>query len=122
MLATAMNRSHEDDIRLTRKSPIVRTRDRLKLIEKVWKSDDTFMREHGSEVRKVETEQLKTLVLMCIFENRRLEAIEYLERWRRLPLALSDINWWLLNVIVRFPLSSQFLRFIRQFKRWICSR
>ena len=91
-LATAMNRSHGDSVRLTRKSPIIRIRDRISLIEQVWKSDAAFMREHNSEVSKVEAEQLKSLSLMCLLENRKEEAIEWLERWRRLPSGSKDIK------------------------------
>jgi glycosyltransferase involved in cell wall biosynthesis len=118
-LATAMNRSHGDSVRLTRKSPIVRIRDRISLIEQVWKSDAIFISEHGSEVSKVEVEQLKRLALLCIFENRPGEAIEWLDRWRRLPSAGSGIKWWLLNFAARFPLASHIVRLVRKIMGWM---
>jgi glycosyltransferase involved in cell wall biosynthesis len=120
-LATTLNRSHGDAVRLTRKSPIIRIRDRISLIEQVWKSDDAFMCAHCSEVKRVEAEQLKRLSLMCLLENRKTEAIEYLDRCKRLPSASMDIKWWILNLAARFPhIPFAFaLRILRRIKRSI---
>jgi glycosyltransferase involved in cell wall biosynthesis len=120
-LPTTLNRSHGDGVRLTRKSPMIRTRDRISLIDQVWKADAAFMGEHGSEVSRVEAEHLKKLALMCLFENRRAEAIEWLERWRRLPSGSKDIKRWLFNFAAYFPLTPHSLRLLRRIKGWIRS-
>ncbi len=53
-METSLNRSHDDPVRLTRKSPRVQIYDRLKLIDEVWKSDTAFMESHKQEVDRVE--------------------------------------------------------------------
>lgn len=58
-VATALNRSHDDAVRLTRKSPRIQIGDRLKMIEQLWKADVVFMAEHASDVCRVESEQLR---------------------------------------------------------------
>ena len=115
-LATAMNRSHGDSVRLTRKSPLIRANDRLDLISDVWRKDNEFMGVHGNEVDLVEGMQLYKLVLMCLFENKRKEALQYLERWRRLPSTIFGLKGWLLNLVILIPFSSYIFQLMRHVK------
>ena len=115
-LPTVLNRSHDDAVRLTRKSPIIRMQDRLKLIDHAWRADDAFMETYGYEVNRVEGEQLSKLALLCLLEDRRTEALGYLARRRKLserPMGMKD---WLLHLGARLPCSYQVLRTLRRIK------
>ena len=111
-LPTAMNRSHGDAVRLTRKSPRIRTLDRLKMISQVWRSDREFMAMHGAEVYGAEREVLQRLALLCVTEGRRDEAIEYLERWRRLPSGRLGMRGRLLFLAAHIPGGSRLAQLI----------
>ncbi len=117
-LPTAMNRSHDDAVRLTRKSPIVRMLDRLDLIDDVWRADAEFMQFHGEEVDRVESGLLYKIAIMCLLENRRKEALGFLNRWRRLPSAPLGFKGGLLSLAARIPFGSTVLRLMREAKSW----
>jgi glycosyltransferase involved in cell wall biosynthesis len=115
-LPTVMNRSHNDAVRLTRQSPIIRLQDRLKLIDQVWREDTAFMETYGHEVDRVEGQQLSRLALLCLLEDRREEALEYLSRRRRLSGAGMWVKDRLLYFGARLPFSPQLLRMLRWIK------
>jgi len=115
-LPTVMNRSHEDSVRLTRKSPIIRLQDRLRLIEHLWRADDGFIETNGYEVNRVEGKLLSRLALLCLLEDRRAEALDFLARRRKLsgsPMGMKD---WLLYLGARLPCSPRLLRTLRRVK------
>ena len=116
-LPTALNRSHGDAVRLTRKSPRIRIQDRLSLIDDVWRSDIDFMATHAAEVGRVESEQLCKLVLLCLLENRRMDALEYLERWRLLPIKRLNSKRRLLYLAACLPFSPHLLQLLRRMKQ-----
>ena len=78
-METSLNRSHDDPVRLTRKSPRVQVYDRLKMIDEVWKSDPAFMETHKHEVYQVEAQQLVKMSKYCLLdgEARRGEAVPH---------------------------------------------
>lgn len=115
-LPTVLNRSHDDAVRLTRKSPIIRTRDRLGLIEHVWRADKTFMETCGHEVDRVEGQQLSKLALFCLLEDRREEALGYLVRRRKLSRARMGMKDRLLSLGAYLPFSPQLLRTLQRIK------
>jgi protein-tyrosine-phosphatase/glycosyltransferase involved in cell wall biosynthesis len=111
---TAMNRSHDDAVRLTRKSPLIRMRDRLNLINDVWRSDKKFMDAHGVEVEKVEGELFSKMALFCLFEDRLQEARDYLSRWRSLPSATLGAKGLVLLLAAHLPWGPMLLRWLRE--------
>jgi glycosyltransferase involved in cell wall biosynthesis len=118
-LATVLNRSHDDTVRLTRKSPRVQTRDRLSMIEHLWKADDEFMAKHASDVCRVESEQLLNMVCSCLTEHRRPEAIDHLKRWRKLPPRSFLLRGLLLHLATYIPFSTHLLQVLRKVKGWL---
>lgn len=115
-LPTIMNRSHEDSVRLTRKSPIIRLQDRLRLIEHLWRADDAFMETYKHEVDRVESELLSKLALSCLLEDRRAEALDFLARRRKHSGAPMGVKDWLLYLGARLPCSPRLLRTLRRVK------
>jgi glycosyltransferase involved in cell wall biosynthesis len=121
-LATASNRSHDDAVRLTRKSARVQTRDRLSMIEQLWKADDVFMTNHASDVFRVESDQLLRMVRSCLLEHGRPEAIDYLRRWRQLSPKSFYLKGWLLHIPAYISFSTHLLIALRKIKEWIFNR
>jgi glycosyltransferase involved in cell wall biosynthesis len=118
-LATALNRSHDDAVRLTRKNPRIQIGDRLKMIEQLWKADEVFMTNHATDVYRIESAQLIRMVRSCLLEDKRSEAAEYLRRWRGLSPKASFLEGWLLHIAAYCSFSTHFLRALRRIKRWI---
>ncbi|MBE7414090.1 MAG: GNAT family N-acetyltransferase [Deltaproteobacteria bacterium] len=79
--ATAINRSHDDAVRLTTNcSTLKAARCRLSLIDRVWKQDAEFMLTHRELVEKIEAEQLSIVATQLLFEGKAPEARAALKR------------------------------------------
>lgn len=120
-IETALNRSHNDAVRLTRKSPLAQVYDRLKMIEVVWKSDPAFMEIYKREVYEVEAQQLVKISKSCLLDGKRAEAKQFLKRWRLLPIRKKGVLPWLLHVFSWLPGSGQLLKYVLHFKHQILS-
>lgn len=115
-LTTALNRSHGDAVRLTRKSPLERNLDRLKLIEDVWRKDEIFLAGQAFEVNRVEAEQLLKLGLLCVYENRRQQAKGYLRRWIELNRFKPNLRGYLICILAYLPFSPWFIFALRRLR------
>jgi glycosyltransferase involved in cell wall biosynthesis len=60
-VATTVNRSHDDEFRLTRLPAVTQIRRRLAMIDRVWSADPGFCNEHRSEVEGVKSNLLVRL-------------------------------------------------------------
>lgn len=79
--ATAINRSHDDAVRLTTNCNRLRTAEcRLSLIERVWKKDAKFMASHRELVKRIEAEQLSIVATQLLLEKKASEAKAALKR------------------------------------------
>jgi len=66
-IETALNRSHDDGVRLMRRGLRERTEQRLESIRRTWKADPAFSAKHGAEIAGVEQLELTRLVkLACL--------------------------------------------------------
>lgn len=100
---TTLNRSHDDSVRLTRKSPVIRIKDRLELIERVWQADSEFYELHHADVDRAEQQQIVSLVKYLLLESDIQEARKYLRKlnfqsWRHYSLKIL-----LLALLAYFP-------------------
>lgn len=120
-LPTAMNRSHNDAVRLTRKSPCVRIQDRINMISDVWRADQGFMSKYGREVLSIKAEQLSLLSIACLLDGQQREAIKNLDRLRHLSPGTFGIKQWLFFIAAYIPLSSILLRWARIVKAYMRS-
>lgn len=79
-IETALNRSHDDPVRLTRRKPSERLVDRIDLIERVWQIDPDFMEVRGNDLQELKANELLRLSYYLLLEDRKREALSTLER------------------------------------------
>ncbi|HEU0225967.1 MAG TPA: glycosyltransferase [Steroidobacteraceae bacterium] len=77
---TVVNRSHDDGLRLTRVDPALQLASRVALIDRLWRADREFMREHASDVNQVQLAMLIRLAGLLIGQGRRRQARDALKR------------------------------------------
>lgn len=115
-LETTINRSHNDDVRLTTNCGRVRTIEcRLSLLNRVWKSDRQFMSSHGEDVRRVEDKNLSMLALQLLIDGQRMKARQTLAR---LNSPGTTFDHRLLRLLTAIPGSSHALIAARAVKRF----
>jgi len=111
---TAMNRSHGDDVRLTRSlTTREKLRYRLNAVNAIWKEDPVFMLKYESDVAHVEGELLLNLAKHSFLDHHREETAYYLRKWKEKRLHQGKKMAWLLSLLVKIPGSSKLLRLIR---------
>ena len=81
---TALNRSHEDAVRLTRLPRKLQLARRIGMLRRVWKSDTKFYRQRRSIVDQVERGLLRDLALTHAFDGEGREAREAFRERRSL--------------------------------------
>lgn len=81
---TALNRSHDDDVRLMRRSLADRTRQRIASIRRTWRADTDFMARYATVVDRVESAEWRTLFKQTCYEGDLAEAREQLRELERL--------------------------------------
>ncbi len=55
-IETTVNRSHEDEVRLTRLPQTIQIKRRLDMIGRVWQADRNFCRQHGQDIEMVKND------------------------------------------------------------------
>jgi glycosyltransferase involved in cell wall biosynthesis len=96
-LETALNRGHDDAVRLMRRPLADRTKQRIASIRRTWRADAEFMSRFGAEVDAVEAREWRALFKRTCYEGDLSEAraqlreIERLSSARQLKLKLL---WW----------------------------
>lgn len=115
-IETALNRSHEDVVRLTRLPQTVQTARRIEMINRVWKSDREFNERYCGEICKVERELLLNLATYQLIEGDRCAARDSMHKRTRLtespsqaPRLMEAVNW----ICVYLPGGATLLRVVR---------
>jgi len=111
-LETTINRSHNDPVRLTRKSQKVQNLCRLNMIRRVWKSDRDFYRDHSAQVDRVEGDQLIKMAKLHILASEPREAVESLKRRDALDISGDKAKIFLLRMLTRIPMAGKLLSLI----------
>lgn len=117
-METAVNRSHEDAVRLTRLPQHVQLARRLDMIERVWKKDDKFYSSHRQEVDVLEDTLLLKLATHQAMNSDRRAARESLRRRDQLKFKKRTINDALLAILIGLPGSTTLLNYL-QFLKYI---
>lgn len=112
-LETAVNRSHEDEVRLTRLPQPVQLARRLDMIERVWKADHEFYAAHQKEVDQLEDSLLLKLATQQTLNADKHAARKSLQKRKRLKFEQRTIKAGLLAMIINLPGSTQILRSVR---------
>lgn len=118
-LATAVNRSHEDAVRLTRLPQHLQFSRRLAMIERVWKADTAFYAQHQKEVDLVEEALLLKLATQQAMNGDGRAARDSLRRRERLNLRNHNFKDTLLAIIIDLPGSTWLLNSV-QFLKQLC--
>jgi glycosyltransferase involved in cell wall biosynthesis len=113
---TALNRSHEDPIRLTRRSPIEKLKDRIDMIERVWESDAAFARANGKLVRSIKSRQIVHLCLNLLYEGKRNEAKSLLRRYANAHAPTHKLSFLIMSLFANFPGGDRLIHQLRNAK------
>lgn len=106
---TTVNRSHNDTVRLTRKSAKVQTACRVDLIQRVWRADEEFYQANKKTVDSVEAEQLLKLAKLQVLDSEVLEAGETLKRRSSLDVKSEYLKSMFLGFLIKVPGASYLL-------------
>jgi glycosyltransferase involved in cell wall biosynthesis len=108
-----LNRSHEDEVRLTRTLPAIQLEKRISMIDRLWRQDPEFMAQHGSSV------DLRQFDLLLGLARNRLLAGDVARARAALACAApirSDrrtLQWFALRVVAYLPGATLLLRAAR---------
>ncbi len=116
-IETTLNRSHDDKVRLTRKSRRVQTECRLGMIDRVWKSDTSFYETYRGKVDEVEGKQLVNLLKYQLLESDIRGAKESCRRLKKYKLKDAQYNIIILKMFVYLPGGHKIILFIRNLRR-----
>jgi len=112
-LETAINRSHEDEVRLTRTARKTQLDYRLKMISRLWQRDSDFVAENSALINAVRGRYLADLVKIALIEGDRSLAIKLLDEVSMLRV-VSPLRIFLLRTLGYMPFSHLLLRGARQ--------
>jgi GT2 family glycosyltransferase len=115
-LETAINRSHDDPVRLTRADPRQRLARRISMIDRVWRTDAGFIAQHRQEVDRVQGELLERLARMHLLADDRAASRGALRRAAALSGASRSINDWASLCLAHVPGTGRLLRMVRQLR------
>ena len=116
-IETFFNRGHVDEVRLTRCSPKIKARCRIKLIEQVWKSDDDFMNKYGSEVKAIENERMIALAKYQLLESEVKDAKKTLKKLSGIGVSGKGMKILILTMSAYLPSGYRILIIARNIHR-----
>lgn len=83
-IETTLNRSHDDEFRLTRTDNRIRVRRRLGMIRRLWRLDPEFLRDHRAELDRIEAGALRQLAKASFYAGDTAAARDALQTLRSL--------------------------------------
>jgi glycosyltransferase involved in cell wall biosynthesis len=114
---TTLNRSHEDDVRLTRTDKKIQLAHRIDLINRIWKSDNEFVMANAKQIGVLEAQFLFQLSLLHLLDGDNGGAQTYYSKFLTVRQYASFKERWILFGAARIPAASSILRTIRNLKR-----
>jgi glycosyltransferase involved in cell wall biosynthesis len=109
---TALNRSHDDEVRLMRRDLAVRTKQRLQSIHDTWRAEPDFMAHHADDVARIEAREWTTLFKRACLERNFGEGREHLARIKSL-LGVTPFRLWGLYLFMLLPGSQTIVKALR---------
>jgi len=116
-IETTLNRSHEDEVRLTRVNPITQTQRRIGLINRVWKSDNDFYKQYKNEVLRVEKNELFKLAKHQLHDSDIRSARISLAKLRDEHVWTKDYKIVFLTILSILPGASLAIRGVNYIKK-----
>jgi glycosyltransferase involved in cell wall biosynthesis len=117
-LDTTRNRSHQDAVRLTRQRPATRLARRVRMIDRLWGSDEKFLASNRSRVEEVLYGILLKLAKLQLLDGETAEARRTLSRADRLSRGGDRSTRMAWRAIVTVPGLSAMLRAARAVRRY----
>lgn len=111
-IETALNRSHDDAVRLMRRALADRTRQRIDSIRRTWRADAQFMASFAAEVDRVESKEWQRLFKLTCYAGDTRAARSQLDEIENLASPVPPklrLLWWL----VHLPLGTQLIAALR---------
>lgn len=113
---TALNRGHDDPVRLMRRDPMERALHRLETIRQTWKADKEFHAEFAADVALAESRELRMLVKHACYRGTLQDAAAYLEEMKGVTnKAHPDLA--LLHVLMHVPGARRAVQWLRSRRR-----
>ena len=114
---TAVNRGHDDGVRLTRCSALEAATSRLALIKRVWKSDPGFMTGSGYEVRCIEGDQILLMAREFLLHSELGKSRSMLRRWDQLGIQKNQAKVLVFKMLTYLPWGVKMILFLRKLRR-----
>jgi glycosyltransferase involved in cell wall biosynthesis len=115
-IETTLNRSHEDEFRLTRTDLTIQLAKKVEFIKRVWKSDTQFYKENKSEVDQTLNKTLLNLCYLHVLNGHANEANSALQEITPPYSGLDNKKLLIANMGIKIPGGSQLLKFARSVK------
>jgi hypothetical protein len=112
-IETALNRSHDDGVRLMRRDLSERTLQRVDSIRRTWKADGEFMSLHAHTVARVEADQFAILCKQAYYQRDFEKAKEYRKELERLSRSFP-VKLRLLHALMLVPFIGALVALIRR--------
>lgn|GEM_PF-1732142 len=116
---TTINRGHDDDVRLTRTTAFNACKNRLALIERVWRKDPDFIGRNEEMVRSIESDQLFIMAKEYLLAGETYKSRQTLGRIRELKIGKARIKVFALGIIARMPGAGNIMLALRKCLRII---
>jgi glycosyltransferase involved in cell wall biosynthesis len=111
-IETAVNRSHEDEVRLTRLPQSIQIRRRLDMIDRIWAADRVFCELHGHDVEMVKNELWIKLAKHQAMAGDITGARESLSRRTQTMGLRTTLTDDVIAIMIRLPGASSMLKFM----------
>lgn len=111
---TTLNRSHEDEWRLTRIEESIQLERRIAMIQRIWRQDAAFMKQHGAEVDQQEARILRRLARVLFLAGKREAARQKLQEAKRMCSDSESSTDKLIRGLTRVPFAHALVSLIRR--------
>lgn len=116
---TTLNRSHQDEVRLTRKDPRIRLKQRIGMIDRLWRQDELFSRSRLSDIDAVQGKLLLRLAVLNALAGDDDAARSTLQRLTSFQNPPKSISSRLVQSTISIPFGPAVLRGIRRLRHLI---
>ncbi|MGE0030111.1 MAG: glycosyltransferase family 2 protein [Steroidobacteraceae bacterium] len=113
-----LNRSHEDEVRLTRVDSAIQLERRIDLIDRVWRQDATFLSHHASSVNRRQFALMQALARNRLLAGDSACARSVLARAAPIRAGQQPLPWFALRIASLLPGVAPLLRFARVVRGW----
>ncbi len=115
----ALNRSHEDAVRLTRTDRAIQLESKFDLVERLWRQDPEFLAAHRESVDARQFDLLLALAKCHLLRDDPVRALTALARAAPLRRRRKTRQWHAVSTAARLPGASAILRQGQSLRGWI---